>query len=77
MQEKIFKRENERLYLDERQLATSKHLVKNMGYNLPMQRPDLNQHDLRLIKDDDSRVDAEVRNLEVIAQISAQMSATK
>ena len=56
MQEKIFKRENERLYMDEKSLATSKGLIKNMGVNIPGIRPDYNQTDMNLIKDDDSRI---------------------
>ena len=67
MKEKVFKRENERLYLDEKQLATSKGLIKNMGYNVPNQRPDNYQTDLNLIRDDDSRIDGEVKALQSIA----------
>ena len=69
MQEKIFKRENERLYMDPKQTATSKSLIQNMGVNLPEKRPDALQHDINLIKDDDSRIDAEVRALQGIAQM--------
>lgn len=69
MQEKIFKRENERLYMDPKETATSKGLIQSMGVNLPDKRPDALQHDLNLIKDDDSRIDAEVRALQGIAQM--------
>ena len=72
MQEKIFKRENERLYMDEKSLATSKGLIKNMGVNIPGIRPDYNQTDMNLIKDDDSRIDGQVRALQNVAQVSGK-----
>ena len=72
MQEKIFKRENERLYMDEKSLATSKGLIKNMGVNIPGIRPDYNQTDMNLIKDDDSRIDGQVRALQTVAQVSGK-----
>ena len=72
MQEKIFKRENERVYMDEKELATSKGLIKNMGVNVPARRPDAKQVDLNLIKDDEDRIDAEVRQLQSIAQASGK-----
>ena len=34
MQEKIFRREKERLYMDEKAMATSKGLIKGMGVNI-------------------------------------------
>ena len=34
MQEKIFRRERERLYMDEKAMATSKGLIKGMGVNI-------------------------------------------
>ena len=40
MQEKIFRRERERLYMDEKAVATSRGLIKNMGVNIPSIRPD-------------------------------------
>ena len=57
MQAKIFKREKERLYLDDKGIATSKNLIKKMGVNIPAVRPDDNQTDLNLIKEDFDKVD--------------------
>ena len=42
MQEKIFRREKERLYMDEKSMATSKGLIVGMGVNIPQVRPDEN-----------------------------------
>ena len=47
--------------MDEKQVATSKSLIKGMGVNIPHIRPDENQTDLNLIKGDDSQIDREVR----------------
>ena len=42
MMEKIFRREKERLYMDEKAVATSKGLIKNMGVHIPNVLPDEN-----------------------------------
>ena len=63
MQEKIFRRENERLYMDEKDLATSKSLIQQMGYKLPSQRHGPDATDLNCLRDDDSRIDDEIRAL--------------
>ena len=34
MQEKIFRRERERLYMDEKSIATSKGLIRGTGVNV-------------------------------------------
>ena len=69
MQAKIFKREKERLYLDEKGIATSKNLIKKMGFNIPSVRPDDNETDLNLIKEDFDKVDGEVRTMQTLAQM--------
>ena len=58
--------------MDEKQLATSKGLIKSMGVNVPTKRPDAKQIDLNLIKDDEDRIDLEVRALQGIAQASGK-----
>lgn len=67
MQAKIFKREKDRLYLDEKGIATSKALIKQMGVNIPSIRPDDNQTDLNIIREDFDKVDGEVRTMQTLA----------
>ena len=43
-----------------------------MGVNVPTKRPDAKQIDLNLIRDDEDRIDHEVRALQGIAQASGK-----
>ena len=50
MQAKVFKRERDRLLMDEKQLVTSKALLQSIGARVPMQRPAEETTDLRLLQ---------------------------
>lgn len=53
MQAKVFKRERERLLIDERQLVTSKSLLKSVGARFPDQRPQEETTDLSLLQENE------------------------
>lgn len=53
MQAKVFKRERERLYIDERQLATSKSLLTGVGAQFPDNRPAEETTDMRILQKDE------------------------
>ena len=53
MQAKVFKRERERLYPDERALVTSKALLKGVGANLPDVRPEEETTDMKILQKDE------------------------
>ena len=53
MQAKVFKRERERLYMDDKTLVTSKGLLQAVGANLPSQRPAEETTDLNLLAKDE------------------------
>lgn len=63
MQAKIFKRERERLLIDEKSLATSKGLMLGVGARVPLQRPQEETTDLRMLQIDEDHVDGQVREL--------------
>ena len=57
MQAKVFKRERERLYLDDKSLVTSKGLLQGVGANLPNNRPQEETTDLNLLEKDEQFTD--------------------
>lgn len=63
MQAKIFKREKERLYLDDKDLVTSKGLLRSVGAALPDVKPKEDSTDMRLLADDERNVDFTVKQL--------------
>ncbi len=67
MQAKVFKREKERLYMDDKSLVTSKGMLKGVGANLPDYRHKEETTDLELLRQDEQFIDAEVRALQKIA----------
>ena len=66
MQAKVVKRERERLYMDEKSLVTSKGLLRGVGANLPVSRPEEETTDMRLLESDERFTDNEVRALQKI-----------
>lgn len=66
MKAKVFKREKERLYLDDKSLVTSKRLLQHVGAKIPDARPDEDQTDLQLLGEDERFVDEEVKQLQKI-----------
>ena len=69
MQAKVFKKEKERLYIDEKSLVTSKGMLKGVGATFLDQKPAEEATDLSLLKKENEFVDAEVRALQEIANI--------
>ena len=69
MQAKIFKRERERLYIDERQLATSKSLLQGVGAQFPDQRPAEETRDLGILRRDEDFTNKQVDDLQKIANM--------
>ena len=67
MQAKVFKRERERLYMDEKSLVTSKGLLKGTGATIPDSRPQEETTDLKLLENDERFTDNEVKMLQKIA----------
>ena len=49
MQAKVFKRERERLYMDEKDLGTSKGILKAVGHAVPAERPQEECTDMKLL----------------------------
>ena len=69
MQAKVFKKEKERLYIDEKSLVTSKGMLKGVGATFLDQKVAEEATDLSLLKKENEFVDAEVRALQEIANI--------
>lgn len=67
MQAKVFKRERERLYMDEKALVTSKGILKAVGASVPNDRPEEETTDMNLLAREEHFTDNEVRNLQKIA----------
>ena len=67
MQAKVFKRERERLYMDEKALVTSKGILKEVGHVVPGQRPEEETTDLRLLEKEERFTSDEVKALQKIA----------
>ena len=67
MQAKVFKRERERLYMDEKALVTSKGILKAVGALVPNDRPEEETTDMNLLAREEHFTDNEVRNLQKIA----------
>ena len=67
MQAKVFKRERERLYMDEKSLVTSKGLLKGAGAHIPDTRPNEETTDMKLLENDERFTDNEVKMLQKIA----------
>ena len=67
MQAKVFKRERERLYMDEKSLVTSKGLLKGTGAMIPDSRPMEETTDMKLLEKDERFTDNEVKMLQKIA----------
>ena len=63
MQAKVFKRERERLLLDEKELVTSKSLLKGVGAQFPDARPAEETTDLNLLAENEQFTDQQVKNL--------------
>ena len=58
MQAKVFKRERERLLIDEKQLTTSRGLLQSIGARLPNARPAEESIDMGLLKADEDHVNS-------------------
>lgn len=67
MKQKVFKRERERLLLDDKSLVTSKGLLQGVGARLPDYRPGEETTDLNLLSQDENFTDAQVKQLQRIA----------
>ena len=67
MQAKVFKRERERLLLDEKELVTSKSLLRGVGAQVPDTRPAEETTDMKLLAQEENFTDEQVRNLQKIA----------
>ena len=67
MQAKNFKRERERLYMDEKALVTSKGILKAVGALVPDKRPEEETIDMNLLAKEEHFTDNEVKNLQQIA----------
>lgn len=67
MQAKVFKRERERLYMDEKELVTSKGILKAVGHAVPQERPMEETTDLSLLRREEKFTDKEVKQLQKIA----------
>ena len=61
MQAKVFKRERERLYPDEKTLVTSKKMLRGVGANLPDVRPEEETTDMRLLERDEEFTNQQVK----------------
>ena len=57
MQAKIFKRERERLYMDEKSLVTSKGILKAIGHAVPDVRPEEETTDLNVLANEENFTD--------------------
>jgi len=67
MQAKVFKRERERLYMDEKALVTSKGMLQEIGHTIPDKRPEEETMDLKLLEKEERFTNEEVRALQRIA----------
>ena len=67
MQAKIFKREKDRLFIDEKSLVTNKNILKQIGGISPDKHRE-DQTDLKKIEHFERHVDSQVRNMQRIAQ---------
>lgn len=67
MQAKVFKREKDRLYMDEKDLVTSKGILKAVGHAVPDQRPDEETIDMNLLAREEQFTNQEVKHLQMIA----------
>ena len=63
MAAKVFKRERERLMMDDKQLATSRGLLESIGAKLTQNRPAEESTDMNLLKADFDHVSNHVRHL--------------
>ena len=69
-QAKIFKRERERLRLDQKSLVTSKGLLQSVGASVPADGPvDEDATDLNLLKNEEDYTDLQVKQLQKIANV--------
>ena len=64
MQAKIFKRERERLYMDEKSLVTSKGILKAVGHAVPDVRPEEETTDLNMLANEENFTDQQVKHLQ-------------
>mmetsp|Transcript_18324 Transcript_18324/g.24478 ORF Transcript_18324/g.24478 Transcript_18324/m.24478 type:complete len:197 (+) Transcript_18324:1784-2374(+) len=67
VQAKVFKRERERLLMDNKALVTSKGLLQSVGARVHDVRPAEETTDMGLLRDDEEHVDTQVRHLQQIA----------
>ena len=67
MQAKIFKRERERLYIDDKSLVTSKAILSKIG-GVTGEKHEEEQTDMKKIEGYEKYVDDEVKHLQRIAQ---------
>ena len=61
MQAKVFKRERERLYMDEKELVTSKGILKAVGHVVPHSRPQEETTNLSLLAKEEQFTSQEVK----------------
>ena len=67
MQAKVFKREKDRLHMDEKDLVTSKGILKQIGHVVPSRRHDEDITDLKLLEKDERFTTDQVKTLQNIA----------